>query len=296
MAQISRFQRLKNAKLLIKSYFEGCNQKIFTEIDMFSVLNDNREKWLLAKITKVNDFTCFLKESSIIKEVLKIDLPLEKSTIRYITGAYFDYEIGESIYGKSYFSHYTAMFLNKLTFNTPKIIYVNKEQSKKYISYKGTLTQENINKAFNNSMRKTNQIATFKDVKIYMLNGKNTSNLGVTDSYINGKKIFVTGIERTLIDIVVRPEYSGGPSEVLEAYKLAKGHCSINVLLALLKELNYVYPYHQSIGFYLEKAGYKESILKRVEQIEIKFDFYLQYKISNPEYSNRRKLFFPKEI
>lgn len=296
MAQITRLQRLKNAKLHIKSYFENSNKKIFTELEMFNVLNENRDKWLLAKITKVNDFTFFLKENEIIKDILKIKLPLNKSTTRYITGNYYDYEIGASIYPKSYFSHYTAMYLNKLTYNTPKVIYVNKEQSKKYISSTGGLTQENINKAFKNSMRKTNQIATFKDVQIYMLSGKNTSNLGVVDLSINGKKIFVTGVERTLIDIVVRPEYSGGPTEILEAYKLAKEHCSINLLIALLRELNYVYPYHQSIGFYLEKAGYKESILKRVEQLGIEFDFYLQYRLINPEYSKRWKLFFPKGI
>ena len=38
----------------------------------------------------------------------------------------------------------------------------------------------------------------------------------------------VTDLERTLIDIAVRPEYAGGVYEVLNVYRLAKGKVSAN--------------------------------------------------------------------
>ena len=85
-------------------------------------------------------------------------------------------------------------------------------------------------------MRKTNQIATYKDQKVYMLNSKYSNNLGVEEIELNNKKYLVTGIERTLIDIAVRPDYAGGVSEIIDAYKLAKDRCSVNILISLLKK------------------------------------------------------------
>ncbi len=296
MPQISRYQRLKNAKLTIIKFFDNNDKKFFLAEELAEILADNIDNWLLARITRLVDFINFLKESNIIKETIKIELPSSSVTYRYLTGPILTYEIGSTLYKNSYYSHYTALYLHDLTNNIPKNIYLNKEQTKKYQDSDTTLTQANINRAFNRPMRKTNQIAKFKDVKIYMLNGKNTSNLGVIETKINGKKVLISDIERTLIDIVVRPEYAGGVNEIIEAYRLAKDHCSINYLLSLLKKLDYTYPYHQAIGFYLERAGYKESLLKKVEKIPQEFDFYLQYKMVDKDYSKRWKLFFPKGI
>lgn len=61
----------------------------------------------------------------------------------------------------------------------------------------------------------------------------------------------MTKLERTLIDIAVRPNYAGGVHHVLEAYAAAKSRVSVNVLLATLQKMEYVYPYHQVIGFYI---------------------------------------------
>ena len=53
---------------------------------------------------------------------------------------------------------------------------------------------------------------------------------------------------------------------------------SINKLSAMLKKLNFTYPYHQAIGFYLEKAGvYSESQIKIIEKFQRKYDFYLTH-------------------
>jgi hypothetical protein len=92
----------------------------------------------------------------------------------------------------------------------------------------------------------------------------------------------------------VRPNYSGGIYEVLHAYEAAKDRVSVNRLMATLKKLDYTYPYHQAIGFYMEQAGYNESVLKLVEKMEIKYNFYLTYKMKEPDYSKRWKLYYPR--
>jgi predicted transcriptional regulator of viral defense system len=146
-------------------------------------------------------------------------------------------------------------------------------------------------------MRTSNNIAIYKDQKICILNGMHTGQLGVIAFQgPDGENIRVTDIERTLIDIVVRPGYAGGVFEVLNAYKLAKDKVSINRLAAKLKKLDYIYPYHQAIGFYLERAGYKKSSIELMQKFEIKYDFYLTHQMIYPDYSSKWQLFFPKDL
>src|SRR5204863_201070 len=133
--------------------------------------------------------------------------------------------------------------------------------------------------------------------RIQILNGKQTGNLGVTEikSDLN-EALQVTDLSRTLIDIAVRPSYSGGVFEVLNAYKKAKKRkVSIDILITYLKQLDYVYPYHQVIGFYMEKSGiYEASEIDLLKKIGMKYNFYLAYGIKKPQFVTEWKLYIPK--
>jgi predicted transcriptional regulator of viral defense system len=130
------------------------------------------------------------------------------------------------------------------------------------------------------------------------LHGQRTEGLGVIDREGEDGELFrVTDMERTLIDIVVRPIYSGGATQILEAYRLARNIVSIKKLVTYLKKMNYVYPYHQAIGFYLNKAGvYKESDMKQLRTLGLKYDFYLEHNMDDPGYSKEWRIFFPKDL
>jgi predicted transcriptional regulator of viral defense system len=105
-----------------------------------------------------------------------------------------------------------------------------------------------------------------------------------------------TKLERTLIDIVVRPVYAGGPHEVVRAYETAASRISMNTLIATLKKLDYVYPYHQAIGFLLQKVGVPETQLAKLEALGLEWDFYLAHQISDPLYDSRWRLFYPQSL
>ena len=112
----------------------------------------------------------------------------------------------------------------------------------------------------------------------------------------SGTKLRVTGLERTLIDLAVRPSYAGEVIQVLDAYRKAKNRVSIGTLLTTLKRLDYIYPYHQSIGFYLKKAGYAKSQYNRLKNIGLNYDFYLAYSLKDKDYDPEWRIFFPKSL
>lgn len=185
--------------------------------------------------------------------------------------------------------------MHNLTEQIPKTIYVNLEQPEKP-KPKSPLSQENINRAFSRPQRVSKNIAILGDYKICRLNGKFTNKLGVINiKGSQGETLLATDIERTLIDSVVRPAYSGGVFEVLNAFIRAKDKVSINKLTAMLKQLDYVYPYHQAIGFYLERSGvYKDSQIRLLKKSDFKYDFYLTHQMKETEYSKEWRLYYPK--
>jgi hypothetical protein len=125
-----------------------------------------------------------------------------------------------------------------------------------------------------------------------------TDRLGVEEKLLpNGEALNVTNLERTLVDIAVRPSYAGGVNAVLDAFQKAKGQLSIDRLLSILKRLDYVYPYHQAIGFYLEKAGYSQSDWTRFMKLGISFKFYLTHGLpAEKEYDATWSMYYPSTL
>jgi hypothetical protein len=171
---------------------------------------------------------------------------------------------------------------------------VNREQSPKPIP-EGSLTQAGIDKAFSRPGRETAYIFSGPSYEIVLLNGKFTNRLEVGELIgPQGELLDVTKLERTLVDITVRPNYAGGVYQVLEAYRAAKPRISVGVLLSTLKKLDYKYPYHQAIGLYMERAGYSDEALGRVEELGARLDFYLTNNIPHLAHSGRWRIFYPE--
>ncbi len=299
MGRLSRIQILQHVKPIIveelNNFLTLHSKNHFTVNDLKEILRLNKQDWKLAKITTYIDFINFLVDKKVLKQI-SIKLPRDLITERYIMGDISEYELALSINKQSYLSHYTALYLHELTENVPKNIYTNMEQVKKATNYNAQLRQESIDQSFSRPMRTTNQVAEFNDFKVYLLNGKNVDRIGVTDITLEGVVLPITNMERTLIDACVRPDYAGGAHEVLNAFKAAKGKISVNKLLAMLKKMDFIYPYHQIIGFYLEKSGYAEKSIRLVEKIEKNYNFYLTYAMKNTNFSSRWKLYYPERF
>ncbi len=288
-----RISRLGIAKRDIQKLFDNLPSKVLSRAQIETILSQNRTFWRVTQSTSTQDFIDFLLKDAKLKAA-KFSFP-SRTIDRYVWGEAPTLEIVLSLKPNSYFSHYTAVYLHELTEQVPKTVYLNSEQLLKPL-IDTELTQHGIDSAMKKPWRASSSISSYNDIRICVLNGMHTGQLGVINiTGPEGETIPVTNIERTLIDIAVRPIYAGGIYEVLKAYRLARTKVSINRLSAILGKLKYKYPYHQVIGFYLEKAEvYSESQIDLLENREMKFDFYLTHEIADADYSKKWRLFFPK--
>jgi hypothetical protein len=291
--------RIQISRADIIRHFDELPSKVLQLADVARELTLQRNFWRLTQRTTTPLFIKFLLASGKLSAItFPFPPPYKKKTL-YVWGKVPIHEVLLGIRPKSYFSHYSAVVIHGLTEQAPKTFYVNEEQRlESWLA--GKLTQATINAAFKRPVRVTSRVAQTDDLRVVVINGKNTGNLGVIEDDITGPagehfgKIRFTNIERTLIDITVRPVYSGGVSEVMKAFKLAREKVSVNRLAAMLKKLAFIYPYHQAIGFYLERAGYKPGLLDLFRSMPKEFDFYLTHDMKEKDYVKDWRLFIPK--
>lgn len=291
-----RQPRLKTVAPDIASFFEKYPRKVFSSSDLAKILTLHRQTWELPQHTTTGKFIDFLLENTKLRliQLESESHPAARKITKYSWGDPSPLSLGSDLLKGSYLSHGTAAFLHGLTDQLLKVIYVNKEQSAKPSSHTA-LSQEGIHNAFKGRQRESTFVYVYEGTRFLLLSGKYTGRLEVgaipMNQHIN---VQATKLERTLIDISVRPTYAGGVYQVLEAYQRAKERASVGTLLATLRQLNYIYPYHQVIGFYLQRAGFDARQYLRFKELGLQYDFYLAYGMKEREYDSNWRLFFPK--
>ncbi|MGF6851103.1 putative transcriptional regulator of viral defense system [Chitinophaga sp. W3I9] len=289
-----RYPKFVSAQKQILTYFSTQRQRVYSILELSKILEEQRGIWKLSINTNVEKFADQLIEREILKKIELIFPDTLVKTERYLFKDASPYEIALSLRSKSYISHYSAVFLNNLTTQVPKTIYVTHEQSKKQPIGKTQLLQNAIDHAFSQPQRISNHTTKIGDYSLILLNGMYSNRAGVQNLIIDDYGIAVTNLERTLIDITVRPNYAGGIFSVLDTYRNALDKVSINKLAATLSQINFIYPYHQSIGFLLERAGYSGKQLDLLRKKNMEIDFYLTYQIEEKQYSKEWRIFYPK--
>jgi hypothetical protein len=288
----------KRAQTTLASLLDQSPHKVFGRRDLAAIVRTAARKGGLTSPPKVADFIAVMEPRGLARVVLRPpqDVGSGRALVRYVWGPVSVYSLGLSMRPGAYLSHASAVFLHGLSNQIPKTVYVNKEQTAKPPPAQG-LTQAGIDRAFANSQRSSTYVFTYEGYRFVLLSGKFTNRLEVSEVRgPQGEPVDATKLERTLIDIAVRPAYAGGVFEVAKAYRAAKGRVSVNTLVATLKQLGYVYPYHQAVGFYLQRAGFEPAKLEKLRQLGLEYDFYLSHKMGPAAYSPEWRLHYPEGL
>ncbi len=281
------------ARSQVIRHFELQRERVFTPDNLVRIIDQYRDVWRLPLRMSGAKFIEFLKVNGELREiVLKRG---EESITRYSWGEVSPYEVAQTFKTEAFLSHASAAYVHGLTDVVQKRVFVNVEQSPKPGS-RGSLSQRSIDLAFSRPQRQSTVEYEWGDYRIVLLNGKHSGRFEVGRVEREGRDLKTTMLERTLVDLTVRPLYAGGVPEVLEAYRRAREEVSMMRLLAVLKRFQYVYPYHQAIGFYMERAGFKSSQFEQLRQMGFEFDFYLAHGMPEKEYDSNWRLYIPKGL
>lgn len=277
----------------IEAYFK--HGTAYTTHDIAALFEKNREGWGIASYRNYLHFMAFLNEKNIlITERLKHTATGSLKQVLAKPGISKHY-IAQTIKKDGHLSNYTAMQIHQLTLQIPKTVYISydKYATALYDSEQRELEQSAVDNAFSKPQRLTSEVyRSEKDNTRYFFIQKkmDANHTGIVEK----DGLSYTDLERTLLDCAIRPAYSGGVLEVLEAFVKAKKKVDAEKLESYLAGLDYIYPYYQLIGFYMERAGYGKKELQPFLERRSGLDFYLTYNMSNKLFDEKWKMYYPK--
>ncbi len=295
--RIYRTARNVHTSRAVTAFFDGLGRRVFLKSELARLIQKNREQWDVVGDASPDDVIDDLIGSLPLRPFVLASANYTNEFKRYSWRDPDPLEVAASIRApKSYLCHSSALFIHKLLDQPPRELCVNYEQSEKPRP-SGVLTQEALDRAFRGKQRQSAFVFGYNEHRIVVLSGKHTDGLEVRElPLVTGAKVRVTSLERTLIDAAVKPGYAGGVESVLEAYRRAKNDVSIPKLIATLDELDHVYPYHQAIGFYMERAGFPVKQLSPLKALGINWDFYLAHSLRKPVFNREWRIHHPKGL
>lgn len=290
--------RIQIAKPDIVKAFEAMSP-VLRRREVAATFNRNREFWRLAKGTSLTSFISFMTDTTPLKEA-RFPFP-QREVTGYVWGDLPLLEVLLALVDGSFYSHYTAMRIHGLTEQVPKTIFFNHEKSSRLGGdTDAPYEQEAIDNAFSKPPRTSKNEIAVDDQRIVFLQSANQNSLGIVSGEVNfggerSLRLRYTNLERTLIDIAVRPFYAGGVFEVAKAFENAKHlKISVNTMASMFKRMELGYPYHQAIGYYLERARFNPSRVELFRKMPMERDFYLTHQMGKTRFIPAWRLHVPE--
>ncbi len=251
----------------------------------------------------VTKFMRALREDGII-ERHRLSARNKRSRILYCSKSLDEidpYELAIAMFSDGYFCNYSSIYYHALTNQVPKAIYICHETISNRRRKVRDITDNELRRAFIKPHRHTNYVFDIGRYSIVVVDRERNSAHGVTrraaTSRLLPKKSRVTCLERALIDAVVTPQYNGGITSVYAHYKAAQRRVNVAKLIILYKQLDFVYPYSQTIGFLLDKAGMAKHAALVYEEFPPKHIFYIDHNAKTSwSYNDKWKLYYPEGL
>lgn len=245
------------------------NEKRFFSInDIANILDKLKEENLVSNSLSQNDFYLKLLYDGLISHTITIR-DVEK--IRYTLNKEFNiYDFVYSLERNGFFSMFTSLNIQGFTNFRENFIFISKERMQRVNFSSKNITQEAIDKAFSNKPRKTKAYNTIYNYNIVMLESNNTQGVGIIN--YNGYK--VSSINRAFVEIISNIQYSKTPYDVIWEFRQLKDKLDINEIFKIIEKFDFIYPYYQLAGYYLEKIGFLKEELSRFFNNKTNLIFY----------------------
>ena len=205
------------------------------------------------------------------------------------------YEIAQAMFPQGYFCNLSSIYYHLLTNQVPKVIYTCTSAKRINVN---TVNNNELCRAFIKPHRHTSHVYTFNDYKTIVVERARISDSGVVKSHLPSTLLpntsHVTCIERALIDAVVSPQYNGGIVSVYTYFRNARDMLNMARLIKIYRQLDFVYPYSQSIGFLLDKAGMSKHASVIYKKFPPDRSFFVDHNAKTSwVYNEKWKLYYP---
>ena len=255
----------KNKEIILE-YVKSHN--VFTLDHISTMLEDLKNQNLVQQSITSDSFYFKLLEDGLISYTISLR-DIQKT--RYSLNKEFNiYDFASSLENKSFFPMFTSLNIQGLSNYRNNFVFISKERKERNNFASRILTQDAIDKAFASSPRRTKAHDAINGYNVVSLESNNTGSIGIID--YNGYK--VSSINRALVEIISNIHYFVSPDNVISEFKAIKDKLNINEIFKIIEKFDFIYPYYQLAGYYLEKIGFTKNELIKFYSKKSELIFY----------------------
>ena len=260
----------------------------FTPMQLNLFCNELKAKGYIAQ--SINHSKFIEQMSQLLQK--KIDIEFDE---KFVTLYTYDKDVTPeqmllSYKKDSFYSMSSALNIMGLSDFRSDFIFISKELSKKNIASKPVqLEQQAIDEAFSKPYRRTHFIGRYNNKHIIMLTPKNTDTYGVET---NDDGIKHSSVERALVEMIVNVQYFKSAEHIIETFKPIKEKLDVNAVYEVVERFEFIYPYFQSVGFYLDKIGFTKEQLHKFKKRVTELKFYTEKQKDQYEYDEYWQIYF----
>lgn len=254
----------------------------------------------ITKYKSVNSFLTSLQNEDILAAYV-LGAKNRKSITLYCSQSLNNlppYAVAKAMFPDGYFCNLSSIYYHSLTNQVPSSIYICHETISAIPKrYNSNINNSAIRSAFIKPHRYTNHVFELNQHEIIVVDRARHSGHGVINAHalaVLPEHSRITCIERALIDAVVSPHYNGGIVSVYAYFKSAHQRINLTKLIEIYRQLEFIYPYSQAIGFFLEKAGMSKQASTFHKEFPPTYTFFIDHDAkSSWHYDEKWKLYYP---
>ena len=278
-----------------QNYFTLNKEEILKTIQDYEFLSQEQLKEILQQLKDKSLVSSSLSFNSFLLKLIDEGLTQKSVTIRghvktrYTFNQDFNiYNFCNSLEKNSFFSMSTALNLQGLSDFRKDYIFVSKERTTRMKQENITLNQENIDNAFSKKPRRTNAYDKIDNKVVVFLEANNSDSFGIIE--YDGYR--VSSVNRAFVEMITNIHYFQSSQNLIQVFKHTKNSIDIDKIYIIIEKFDFIYPYFQLAGFYLEKIGFFKEELTKFYQKKSDLNFYTEKNKNNYEFDKYWRVYF----